>query len=83
MSSYPLYFDDDLKLKINKIAQIKHRSLNAQIIHILEGWLRDQPTEDEETQSAITESNPGSHIQTPEERAAALKTQGDWPEKCL
>lgn len=106
MSSYPLYMPDELKDNLAKIAKEQHRSLNSQILHLLSCWLNDKPV-DPETQSAITDSNPGAHIvkpinsvtsepqstitdtirgrarheQTVEERAEALKSQGDWPDK--
>jgi len=80
MSSYPLYISDDLKNVIAKLSQKKHRSMNAQILHILENWVNQQ-THDPETHSAITPSNPAASVQTDAERAAALKTQGDWPDK--
>lgn len=55
MSSYPLYITEDLKEKLETIAKNERRSLNAQILYILDTWV--------------------------EKRAAALKTQGDWPDK--
>lgn len=39
MSSYPLYISDDLKEKLETIAKNERRSLNAQILFILDTWV--------------------------------------------
>lgn len=57
MSSYPLYLSDELKEKLETIAKSERRSLNAQILYIIDTWV--------------------------EKREAALKSQGDWPDKIV
>lgn len=70
MAQYPLVLDNDTKLKLERIAKRHHRSLNNLLNLILDEWL-DTRTAD------------GPHEQSGAERAAALKTQGDWSDKSI
>ena len=68
MAQYPLVLENDKKRNLERIAKLNSRSLNNLLNLIIDEWLANRTAD-------------VAHEQTNEERAAALKTQGDWPDK--